>query len=158
MGESNEQLVRDAIDLLGRFGRLGVQDGPTMFPGADKRALTALDALVAERDEALRDAVSVREKMHHNAANLEFAIQQRDEARIIAKRMSRTPAGEFEALAARADRVTELEAALREIEVGANLLGGLIQYAESPQGSLVGSIRKRARAALAAPTKEDTDE
>ena len=51
MGESNEQLVRDAIDLLGRFGSCDFQDGPTMFPGADERALASLDALVAERDD-----------------------------------------------------------------------------------------------------------
>jgi hypothetical protein len=67
------------------------------------------------------------------------------------------------ALIARAEAAEAREAALREAltenEKDTALLGGLLQSMESPQGSLVGAILKRTRAALATdPESEDAPE
>jgi hypothetical protein len=53
-------------------------------------------------------------------------------------------------------RIEALERVVREDEKDAALLGAMLQYQESPQGSLVGAILKRTRAVLA--REEDAPE
>lgn len=67
------EIVRECFDYCERNADAQTFD-------ARRRFEAALDALEARAEAAERDAVAVREKMLHNAANLEVAIERREAA------------------------------------------------------------------------------
>ena len=150
------ELIEEWVEIAYGEG-LGRPDGKEV-------ALAALDALVAERDElqvkldcisgsALVEAKEAAEAELANVKDIRASLakalvaMEAEVARLReALREIAIDARGYDR--ARVAEVARLREALREIAIDAGLLGGLIQWAESPQGGLVGSIRKRARAAL----------